>query len=65
MSRTGTAALNPQHRDRRVSVVIFLNRQSPKPLPDTYGGGSLTFYGLLAGRNGRNAVFPWWLSRAF
>lgn len=31
-------------RVRRVSVVIFLNRQSIQPAPDTYGGGWLTFY---------------------
>ncbi|HMF55338.1 MAG TPA: 2OG-Fe(II) oxygenase [Pyrinomonadaceae bacterium] len=31
-------------RVRRVSVVIFLNRQSTQPTPDTYCGGSLAFY---------------------
>jgi SM-20-related protein len=31
-------------RVRRISVVIFLNRQSMRPTPDTYCGGWLTFY---------------------
>jgi SM-20-related protein len=30
-------------RDRKVSVVIFLNRQSEEAEPDTYRGGSLVF----------------------
>jgi predicted 2-oxoglutarate/Fe(II)-dependent dioxygenase YbiX len=44
---------NP-HRDngrdpteRRVSVVIFLNRESREIAPNCYGGGSLTFYELM------------------
>jgi SM-20-related protein len=32
---------------RRVSAVIFLNGASEEPSPDAYGGGSLSFYGLL------------------
>jgi SM-20-related protein len=32
---------------RRISVVIFLNAASQCQEPDCYGGGSLTFYGLL------------------
>ena len=32
-------------RVRRVSVVVFLNRQSEEPAPDSFGGGSLVFYG--------------------
>lgn len=32
---------------RRVSAVIFLNGASEEPSPDVYGGGSLSFYGLL------------------
>ncbi|HEX5706092.1 MAG TPA: 2OG-Fe(II) oxygenase [Pyrinomonadaceae bacterium] len=32
-------------RVRRVSVVIFLNRQREEPAPDSFGGGSLVFYG--------------------
>ena len=34
---------------RRVAVVSFLNSASKEPAPDSYGGGSLTFYGLLDG----------------
>jgi SM-20-related protein len=32
---------------RRVSAVIFLNQASQEPAPNSYGGGSLSFYGLL------------------
>jgi len=32
---------------RSVSAVIFLNSASDEPAPDVYGGGSLSFYGLL------------------
>ena len=35
------------HRKRKVSVTIFLNGQAQQPADDTYGGGSLTFYGLI------------------
>lgn len=31
-------------RVRRISVVIFLGRQSPEPKPDAYCGGALVFY---------------------
>jgi SM-20-related protein len=31
-------------RVRRVSVVVFLNRQSREPEPGAFGGGSLVFY---------------------
>lgn len=36
-----------QLRTRRVAVVIFLNAEAEKPAPNAYGGGRLTFYGLL------------------
>jgi SM-20-related protein len=36
-------------RLRRVSAVLFLNRQSQEPAEGAYGGGKLTFYGLLDG----------------
>lgn len=36
-------------RQRRVSVVIFLNGASVEAAEDTYGPGHLTFYGLLDG----------------
>jgi SM-20-related protein len=32
---------------RRVTFVVFLNRQSDEPGPETYGGGTLSVYGLL------------------
>jgi predicted 2-oxoglutarate/Fe(II)-dependent dioxygenase YbiX len=32
---------------RRITFVVFLNRQSDDPGPDTYGGGTLSLYGLL------------------
>jgi SM-20-related protein len=32
---------------RRVSAVVFLNDASTEPAPGAYGGGSLSFYGLL------------------
>jgi predicted 2-oxoglutarate/Fe(II)-dependent dioxygenase YbiX len=34
-------------KQRRVSVVIFLNSESGEPADGSYAGGSLTFYGLL------------------
>src|SRR5712691_7264401 len=38
---------HPDHRERTVSVVIFLNGQAQQPADGTYCGGSLTFYGLI------------------
>jgi predicted 2-oxoglutarate/Fe(II)-dependent dioxygenase YbiX len=44
-----TAADAPQYsRERQVTVVIFLNSQTEHPGHESYGGGSLTFYGLMA-----------------
>src|ERR1700689_3090570 len=43
---------------RRVSAVIFLNAQSKQPAENTYGGGALTFYGLLDGPEWGNLAFP-------
>ena len=40
-----TPVLLDDSRFRKVSVVIFLNRQSEEPAPGTYGGGSLVFHG--------------------
>ncbi len=34
-------------KKRRVSVVVFLNGAAEDPGPDSYTGGSLTFYGLI------------------
>lgn len=34
-------------KERRISAVTFLNDQTADPRADAYGGGNLTFYGLL------------------
>lgn len=34
-------------RERKVSIVIFLNDESDEPAEQFYGGGQLTFYGLM------------------
>ena len=34
-------------KERRISVVIFLNRPSDEAVPDSFSGGSLVFYGLI------------------
>ncbi len=60
--------LSDREQSRKVSVVIFLNRQSESPEADSYGGGSLVFtewrptrrrgrYGL-AGEAGTLVAFP-------
>jgi SM-20-related protein len=51
----GAAAFSAR---RRVSVVTFLNRESKEPREGTYGGGSLTFYGLLGGERGKQVGLP-------
>ena len=33
--------------ERRVSAVVFLNRRSEEPTLNTFGGGALTFHGLM------------------
>jgi predicted 2-oxoglutarate/Fe(II)-dependent dioxygenase YbiX len=38
-------------RKRKVSVVLFLNAAVKQPAAETYGGGSLTFFGLLQDPN--------------
>jgi SM-20-related protein len=45
-------------RARRVSVVIFLNDEASDPAPDAYGGGALTFYGLLDSERGQGIGLP-------
>jgi predicted 2-oxoglutarate/Fe(II)-dependent dioxygenase YbiX len=39
----------PGIRKRKVSGIVFLNAQSREALPSCYGGGALTFYGLMEG----------------
>ena len=49
---------SPDHiRARRVSVVVFLNPQSQEPAPETFGGGGLTFYGLMDGPEWSKCAF--------
>jgi SM-20-related protein len=43
---------------RRVSAVIFLNGGSPEPAPGAFGGGALTFYGLLGNGQGSGVGLP-------
>lgn len=45
-------------RHRKISVVIFLNAQSPEPTPDTYGGGELVFHGPFHGPTIRQPLAP-------
>ena len=45
---TGQTADAPDRiKARKVTVVIFLNCETRTPSADSYGGGSLTFYGLF------------------
>jgi SM-20-related protein len=44
--------LSEREQSRKVSVVIFLNRQSETTEPDGYGGGSLVFSDWRPGRRG-------------
>ena len=49
---------DPIVRERRVSISIFLNRQTPEPEPETFGGGELTFYRLIDGARARDVGLP-------
>jgi predicted 2-oxoglutarate/Fe(II)-dependent dioxygenase YbiX len=35
-------------RDRQISIILFLNRMTQSPQPDSYCGGALAFYGLMS-----------------
>jgi predicted 2-oxoglutarate/Fe(II)-dependent dioxygenase YbiX len=49
---------SPDHiRARRVSVVVFLNGPNQEPAPDSFGGGGLTFYGLMDGAEWSKCAF--------
>jgi SM-20-related protein len=54
----GERGNNEDTRKRRVSAVIFLNRESREPTEETYGGGRLTFYGLLDGLQWERCGIP-------
>jgi SM-20-related protein len=43
---------------RKVSLVLFLNGQAPQPASGAYGGGSLTFYKLIADPRWQTYGFP-------
>jgi SM-20-related protein len=43
--------LNNREQSRKVSVVVFLNRESPSPEAGSYGGGSLVFSEWRPGRS--------------
>jgi SM-20-related protein len=45
-----TGLLRSDREDRKVSAVIFLNRQTGTPDPDTYDGGSLLLHPRGAGK---------------
>jgi len=45
-------------RERRISVVIFLNQQSAEPHPDSYSGGSLKFTDYRAQPDYREFCLP-------
>ena len=49
---------NRDPTERRVSVVIFLNRESKEIAPDCYGGGSLVFYELMDDPRCKGIGFP-------
>src|SRR6266850_6689211 len=45
-------------KERRVSVVIFLNGQAEEPKSESYCGGSLIFYGLIDSPRWKEYGFP-------
>ena len=49
----------PDHvTERRVSAVVFLNGESDDAEPGSYGGGALTFFGLMGDPRGDAVGFP-------
>ena len=45
-------------KDRKVSVIIFLNTEGEESIEDSFSGGSLTFFGLLEDPRLKNRGFP-------
>ena len=45
-------------RERQVSVTVFLNGPADQPTPEHFGGGALTFYGLLDGPRANAVGLP-------
>ncbi|MER8644176.1 2OG-Fe(II) oxygenase [Mesorhizobium sp. M1252] len=48
--------MHDESRFRKISVVIFLNRQSDNPSPESYAGGSLVLHGPYSGPDLRIAM---------
>ncbi|PBC21999.1 MULTISPECIES: 2OG-Fe(II) oxygenase [unclassified Mesorhizobium] len=46
-----TPLIHDESRFRKISAVIFLNRQSDDPSPEGYSGGSLVLHGPYSGPN--------------
>ncbi len=55
---TGQPGATPKPNERQVSVVIFLTTESPEPQEGLYGGGNLTFFGLLDDARAQSAGLP-------
>jgi SM-20-related protein len=53
-----TPLLYDDSRFRRISAIVFLSASSPEPLPDTYGGGVLTFHDPIFGSPRRLPLTP-------
>ena len=53
-----SADANELMRERKVSVVIFLNTESDHPAEGSYTGGALTIYGLLGDARSEAYGFP-------
>jgi len=51
------ATNHPDIATRRVSLVVFLNACSKEPEANCYGGGSLTFHGLIKGPKWEDCAF--------
>jgi len=45
-------------KERQISAVVFLNSEAEDSEPDSYSGGSLTFYRLMDEPRQRNIGFP-------
>jgi SM-20-related protein len=43
---------------RRISTVVFLNRAAEPATDDSYGGGALTFFGLVPDPSGKSLGIP-------
>ena len=46
------------YRARKLSLVVFLNAQAERPAAGCYGGGALSFYGLIDGPSGERSGVP-------